>query len=473
MARQLAPGAPGNGAQSQEIIVTEQFSVRLNNRIIIALLAILLILAVVVSNRVFYYLFYTIALLTIFAYYWTRQTAAGLRLQRETKSDWVPVGDRVRERFLLSNTSRWPALWVETEDHSSLPGYQASRVETVGGQGGRAWWDASVVCRRRGLYTLGPVNMRTGDPFGLFTATWYHPSTQSFLVYPPIVDLPGLDLPRGMLSGAARSSFRTHHITTNVSSVRQYLPGDSMNRIHWLSTARRDELIVKEFDLEPSGNLWIVLDLEAAVQAGEGDESTEEYGVSMAASLAFKLLEQNKSVGLVAYGERQVVVPPDRGRRQLGHILQELAIAKATGDYPVSEVITQVGSNFGRGMTIAIITPSTDPAWMAAMLSMTRRGLAPAAVIVDAESFGGKPGGRRIVTDLANLNVPSYLVQQGQKFDTVVRTIPMQEKKATLHTGPRLSPGSSLDGLGPLGGKGLAQVDALRGSDQAHIEPGA
>ena len=65
------------------------------------------------------------------------------------------------------------------------------------------------------------------------------------------------------------------------------------------------------------------------MQAGKDEESTEEYGVSVAASLAFKMLEQNKTVGLIAYGEQQVVLPPERGRRQLGHILRELATAKA------------------------------------------------------------------------------------------------------------------------------------------------
>lgn len=409
--------------------MSQQLSIRLNSKLIVFLLAALLLLAIVVSNRLLYYLFYTVALLTVFAYYWTRQTATGLRLQRETRSDWVQVGDRLRERFVVSNDSRWPVLWVETEDHSNLAGYQASRVETVTSRGGKAWWDAQAVCKQRGLYTLGPATMRTGDPFGLFSATWTDATTRTFLVYPPIVDLPGLDLPRGTLPGAARSSYRTQHVTTNVSGIRDYLPGDSLNRIHWLTTARHGDLMAKEFDLEPSGNLWIVLDLEATVQAGQNEESTEEYGVSIAASLAFKMLEQNKTVGLIAYGASQVVLPPDRGRRQLGHILRELALAKAAGSYPLDHVITQLGSNFGRGMTIAVVTPSTERAWMAAMLSMTRRGLSPAAIVLDSASFGGKPGGPEIVHDLASLDVPAFLIKQGQKFTTIVRTVPVQEAK--------------------------------------------
>ena len=142
------------------------------------------------------------------------------------------------------------------------------------------------------------------------------------------------------------------------------------------------------------------------------------------------MLEQNKTVGLIAYGERQVVLPPERGRRQLGHILRELATAKAKGSYPLDHVVTQLGTSFGRGMTIAIVTPSVDRAWMASVLSMTRRGLAPAAVVMDAGSFGGKPGAPEIVNDLANLGIAAYLIRQGQHFTTVARSAPLQEKKA-------------------------------------------
>jgi hypothetical protein len=123
------------------------------------------------------------------------------------------------------------------------------------------------------------------------------------------------------------------------------------------------------------------------------------------------------------------VLPPDRGRRQLGHILRELATAKASGAYPLENVITQLSVNFGRGMTIAAITPSVNTAWMAAMLSMTRRGLSPAAIVLDSESFGGKPGAQAVVDDLANLGIPAFLIRQGQGFNTVARTVPLQEKK--------------------------------------------
>lgn len=420
-------------------------TIRLNKPLVLIFIVLLVVLAFLIPSDVFYYLFYAALLLLLGSYYWTWQTGAKISLERQIRDDWVQVGDKLREYFVLNNRSRLPVLWLEVEDRSTLPGYEASRVESVG-PGERRRWRAESVCRRRGLYVIGPARLSTGDPFGLFTASCDAPETRSFLVYPPIWTLPGFDLPRGALPGSSRSSLRTQEVTTLVSSTRPYVPGDSLNRIHWLSTARQPQgnLIVKEFDLEPSGNLWIVLDMDESVQAGSGDESTEEYGVALAASLAYKSLEQSKSVGLITYGDNHVVIPPDRGRRQLGNILRELAVARAKGSYPVDRVLVEVSSSMGRGMTLAVITPSLNPDWVAILYTLARRGLAPAAILLDAVSFGGlqqATSAQAVADDLTRLGLTAYIVQKGQHFPTLSAGLregakqPAAEVTRTLATG--------------------------------------
>jgi uncharacterized protein (DUF58 family) len=247
--------------------------IKLKNRTLVLLTVALGAMALIFASSLFFYVFYVCLILVLGSYLWVSALVGKLTLAREVRSDWVQVGDHLRERFTLSNDSRLGVLWAEVQDHSNVPGYEAGRVEAVGGRQYRKW-GADAVCTRRGLYTLGPVTIRLGDPFGLFTASWEQPATRSFLVYPSLFELPGLDVPRGEVAGAARTSLRTQQITTNVATVRAYQPGDSLNRIHWPSTARLGSLMVKEFDLEPSGNLWIVLDLHRQQQAGDGDEST-------------------------------------------------------------------------------------------------------------------------------------------------------------------------------------------------------
>src|SRR5258707_1286157 len=74
-----------------------------------------------------------------------------------------------------------------------------------------------------------------------------------------ISDLPGLAVRRGRMPGGDALRRRTHYVTANAAGVRDYGPGGSFNRIHWRSTARRDRLIVKEFELDPLSDIWIFL----------------------------------------------------------------------------------------------------------------------------------------------------------------------------------------------------------------------
>ena len=389
-------------------------SIRLKNPTLVLLTVALGGMALAFASSLFFYVFYVCLILVLVSYLWVRALAGRVTLAREMRSDWVQVGDQLRERFTLTNESRVGVLWVEIQDRSNVPGYEAGRVETVGGRQYRKW-GAKAVCRRRGLYTLGPVTIRLGDPFGLFHASWDQPATRSFLVYPPLFDLPGLDLPRGAVQGASRTNLRTQQVTTNVATVRAYQAGDSLNRIHWPSTARTGALMVKEFDLEPSGNLWIVLDLDRHWQAGEGDESTLEYGINIAGSLAHKVLAENRAVGLVAYGATPVVLQPDKGLRQLRRMLEHLAVAQV-GDYALPTLLADLGASFGRGMTVAVVTASADPAWTVGLVDLARRSLTPAAVILDSRSFGSANDNTVLMGELARFNIRSFPIRQGQRF---------------------------------------------------------
>ncbi len=395
---------------------------------------VLLLLQAVVPNRVWIGLLVLGAGVVGGAYLWARQMAAHLEVEREQHYGWAHVGDLLEERFTLTNRSFLPAVWVEIDDHSDLPGYSARTVR--GAESGQATtWRTEGVCRQRGLFTLGPWRARTADPLGLFEVVLDHPETQSILVYPPIVHLPELRLPRGAATGAGRSSRATPHVTASAAGVRDYAPGDAVNRIHWASTARRDELMVKTFDLEPSGNLWIVLDMDSAVQAGEGENSTEEYGVILAASLSNRALEENRAAGLVAYGTAvpagggepepmPTLVMPRKGRAQQWLILRALALVRAGGRWPLQRVLAEMDRNLGRGTILAVITPSLDPSWVSGLLPPMRRGVAPTVLLLDPATFGGEGDATPLIALLADLGVPAERIVEGMPFRPVVEHKP-------------------------------------------------
>ncbi|MGQ9687129.1 MAG: hypothetical protein ACUVT2_12605, partial [Thiobacillaceae bacterium] len=146
------------------------------------------------------YVLAVLALAVGAGYYWARRLAEYVTLERERRYGWAQVGDVIEERFTLRNDSWLPVLWAEIRDHSTLPGYTASRVTGVDG-GGRLYWIVEGECRRRGVFTLGPVDIHMGDPFGFFNVDLRVGEEVTFVVYPVIATLPPLEPPRGAVPG--------------------------------------------------------------------------------------------------------------------------------------------------------------------------------------------------------------------------------------------------------------------------------
>jgi len=377
---------------------------------------------------------YLLAGVLVVSYLWSWGSVRWLELTRQPRARRSEVGKLVEERFQVRNRGLMPKLWVEIQDHSDLPGHYASRVLSTLGMRQRRRWTVKTTCWQRGCFTLGPATLRSGDPFGLFPKQLRSESTSTLVVYPAMVDLATFAQPFGQLPGGEAVRRRTHYITTNVSGVRDYAPGDSFNRIHWPSTARKERLIVKEFELDPTADVWIFLDMEASVQGGQREElviepegpallrtrparlklmpTTEEYGVTIAASLARHFAMRERAVGLVTYGQRREVLQTDRGERQLAKILETLAVIQAGGFSPLAQVLAAEGKHLRRGTTLIIITPSTDRHWVLIARDLTRRGLRSTAILLDARSFGCDVGTEALVAELAASHIPTCVVHR-------------------------------------------------------------
>ena len=273
---------------------------------LILLIAVTFVLGVGIGWQPFWVLTYALLGALVLSVVWLALSVRGITFARSALGGRAQVGERVEESLTLENHSVIPKLWIQVSDGSTLPGHHAGYVSSVGPHQ-RIAWRAKTVCRRRGRFTLGPVTATTGDPLGLFRRELVLAPEHQLLVLPPTLPLSHFELVPGLMPGRGRGSQRSLQTTTNVVTVRNYVPGDALTRIHWPSTARLSQFMVKEFDLDPTIDVVLMLDLDREAQAGEGDSSTEEYGVTMAASIAAYLLRQQElSVGLHVNGTRGV-----------------------------------------------------------------------------------------------------------------------------------------------------------------------
>jgi uncharacterized protein (DUF58 family) len=306
------------------------------------------------------------------------------------------VGDKLRVTYTLRNASRVMKPWLEIHNPTTLPGGLPGRAITLSGNSERSWL-IRIPLARRGHFRIEPLHIRTGDPFGFFEASATVGQGISVVVYPRLEPLPRWRLPAAQLEGSQVSPVRTLQTTPLATTVRPYAPGDSMNRIHWKSTARHGEIQVKEFDLEQTADAWIVLDLQRGIQTGRGDESTVEAAVRAAASIADKALQENRAVGMTVNVGRTAFLPPDRGSRQHLKIMQLLASVEADATSPLVETLIATVGRLRRGMTAVIITPSLDPSWVRPLAALRGRGVACVVLSLDAatyERMHGGPGGQ-------------------------------------------------------------------------------
>jgi uncharacterized protein (DUF58 family) len=372
---------------------------------------------------VLYKLTYVLLALFVLSWLWARYSLRKLVFRRTTTSGRVQVGEVFDERLTLDNVSVLPKLWVQISDGSTLPGHRAGYVASMGGRK-RAMWRARSTCKQRGRFQLGPVTATSGDPFGLFRSRVTLSSSNELLVLPRVLPITGFALFSGGLPGRGRSSRRALQTTTNATTIREYSAGDALSRIHWRSSAHYNKLMVKEFDQDPAVDAWIFLDLRDAVQAGEGEHSTEEYGVCIAATVATYLLRQDLSVGMIVNGQKREFVALDRGDRQVERILELMAVVTAGPGPELKEALALDALHFGRNTVAIIITPSDSRDWHEGLRHLQRRGVQVAVVGLQAASFENAPPDEDTLALLEGAGIPVLRVKSRDSLVQVLESGP-------------------------------------------------
>jgi uncharacterized protein (DUF58 family) len=356
-------------------------------RVEFAILALIVLVGALSTGAQFLWFLVYLGLLAVGgAYVVTRFGLADLEAGYILDRVHAQAGDILRASYTVRNTSRLPKLWLEVHNPTTLPGPLPGQAISLGPRGEQSW-SVRVPLTRRGHYRVEPLALRTGDPLGLFESHASVGGAANVIVYPRVEQLPGWRLPPASIEGSHAHALKTPHTTPHAVGIRPYTPTDSFNRIHWKSTARQGELQVKEFELEQTADVWLYLDLEAQHHSSRDDESTLEYGVRAAASIAARALLENRNVALTVTSQRPIVVPPDRGPRQYQKVMEVLAGVQADGERPLVDFLVEGVARLRRGMTAVIITPSVEPKWVRPLGGLRSRGVETVIVALDRAAF--------------------------------------------------------------------------------------
>jgi uncharacterized protein (DUF58 family) len=418
-------------------------------RVVLLLLAFSLLSALITGHDIFFNLTYMWGGLIVISFLWSRIAIRGLKVDRIPWTNRAQVGQYFIERFRLVNQSRLPKLWIETRDLSDLPGFRVTTFTVWLGFRGPTQpgahsaitvttglsphqareWTIRTLCSQRGRFQLGPMMVGSSDPFGLFPVQIDIASRQHIVVLPLTAPIRAFPLPSGRLPGGEALRQRTHQITPNASTVRDYVPGDSLSRIHWKSTARRRRLMVKEFELDPLAEIWIILDADPTVQfkrPPEEDEqvvevgqpyklppSTFEYSVAVAASLVRHFLRRDRTTGLITYGAVRQVSQPETGDAQQFRLLESLAVIDAEGEFSLEDVLKIESPHIPQGATVILITSSGSENMISGVRQLMHAGRQPVLVMIDPSSFGATREILSAAESSRRIGIPVRLIRYG------------------------------------------------------------
>jgi uncharacterized protein (DUF58 family) len=356
-----------------------------------------------------------LGVLPLLAAAYVGQTRYRLSCTRTVDPARIPVGSPARVLLRLANLSRLPTGTLLLEDR--LPYALGSRprlvLERLGGQ--RASTVAYTVrAEVRGRYEIGPLVVRITDPFGLCELTRSFTSIGKLTVVPQVVNLPSVRLP-GEFAGSGDSRARSVavHGEDDVAT-REYRHGDDLRRVHWRSTARVGELMVRREEQPWETRATIVLDSRRQGHRGEGPTSSFEWAVSAAASAALHLRRSGYKIRLVSGGDLDVDATEHDGE---GSILDALAdvTTSATHGHSVEALIDRIRRRADGGLVVAVLGSLSVPE-AEALGGLRRAGTTCVGLLIDATTWVNLPQPARDAADAAHEAAATTLLRTGWRI---------------------------------------------------------
>jgi uncharacterized protein (DUF58 family) len=387
--------------------------------ILITILSLILVIAILGGFTLLWRFFVFLVALLLLGYLWSRLSTRKLDCRVEETPNLSQVGKLFEEKFTITNHSLIPSPLMEACEDTDLPGYRNELTLSLSSRSSFTW-KTEVHCRRRGPYRIGAIKVKATDPLGLWPVEQFINKGQQIVIYPATVELPYFELSPEQQSVMGSKRWLASEVGPNASRVREYINGDSLRHIHWHTTAHTGNLMVSEFDPDRARSgyqdIWIVLDMHRSSQLGENDETTEEYGVTVAASLARKFLDAGKKVGLITTGDRSYLLSPRTGEEHLEHILHSLALIKATGEVPIDNLLDSRAEHFAAESIVIVIMPSANPGIAKSLRHVIDRHGKVTVILLDSFSFGGASTSDNNARNLSSSGFHVYIVRQGMEI---------------------------------------------------------
>lgn len=383
---------------------------------------VLFVIAALLRIDFYFNILYLLLAVYLLSRAWTQRALKQMQARRRFVNRAF-AGEEIPVTLEVHNTGWLPIPWVEIHDSLPVGLISPPFYRQVMSLGGRqvARFTYTLHGYRRGYYTLGPLQLHTGDLLGLIPPRADRQLTEPIIIYPRVVTLDKLGLPTRSPLAVLPAPTPLFEDPTRVMGVRPYQVGDSPRRIHWSASASAGQLLVKRYQPAIARETLICLDLARENYHSKRLYDASELAVTVAASLANHIsVRERLAVGLATQArdpltdaDTCLALPIRRERAHLMGVLEILARVQLTEapPLPFADFLRRESLALSWGATLAVITGRETPALCETLLNLRRRGFAVALILVLAESVEGPP------QQAEALGFPVYQVRQEQILD--------------------------------------------------------
>jgi uncharacterized protein (DUF58 family) len=276
----------------------------------------------------------------------------------------------------------------------------------------------------RGRYAFEDVRVEIADPFGLESVAVALPAPGALLVYPRLVRLERLFSETGAHAHDGRRLLLRRHTGFELHGVREYEQGESLRRVHWRSTARRGQLMVKELEDAPRDEIAVLLDADASAVVGE----SFDVQVRAAGSILDSYVRRGRRAVLVVNSERRDVQQVHSAAADWRRALELLAAAEPTGRSTVSRLLAEHDGPAARALELAVVTARLEPELVDRLVQRALSRRKVSLVYIGAASFNGaRRQAEPLLLRLQTAGVPVAIVRAGDDLGAALEGAPVAE----------------------------------------------
>lgn len=335
-------------------------------------------------------------------------------------------GDDVRLEIETERASRVPVGSIRFHARLGRLGKVDCRLR---GHGRRAAGQLSLGRPPRGRFLVTDSVLELGDQLGLESVTLPLDTSTAVVVQPRLVELATLFSDAGRLGGDGRRLLLRRPAGFDFHSVRQYEQGESLRRVHWPTTARRGELMVKELEEAPRDAVVVLLDCDPAGAAGNPPDSSFDVAVRAAGSVLRAYSARGRKAALVTTGKEAAAIGISTLARDFGAALTTLAAAEPDAPYALDRTLGQARGPAAQAGELVVVTGVLQGATVEKLLDIASRRIV-SVVWVDTPSFAGRPTRAPAgVLRLTAAGMPVAVVRRGDDLRAAL-SVPQAEARA-------------------------------------------